>query len=163
MPHSNSNPNRTQLQLNSLILMPITLTLTEGVIPAEQLAVAVEKITESFLKNHGLGGNPVMTPNVTVHLNILPKGRTFAGGKSVEGAWIETKTPSFALANREIQTAFFGEATQILHDLSGGTLAKNRIWSNGVYAVDGTWNLNGVAVTNAELGAAVAGANLGGQ
>ncbi|PKA39938.1 4-oxalocrotonate tautomerase (plasmid) [Rhizobium sullae] len=136
--------------------MPISLTLTEGVIPADKMHVVVAKITESFLNHHGLGGNKVMTPNVTAHLNVLPKGQTFSAGKPVEGAWIETKTPSFALASHDIQTAFFGEATQILHDLSGGTLAKDRIWSNGVHAVDGTWNLDGKAMTNAELGQAVA-------
>ena len=135
--------------------MPISITLTEGALPAGQEAVAVAKITESFLKHHGLGGNKVMTPNVTAHLNILPKGHTFAGGKPVEGAWIETRTPSFALANRDIQTSFFGEATQILLELSGGKLSKDRIWSNGVYAEDGTWNLDGKAMTNEELGQAI--------
>ena len=135
--------------------MPISLTLTEGVIPSENIGSAVAQITDSFLKHHGLAGNKVMTPNITVQLNILPKGHTFAGGKPVEGAWIEPKTPSFALADHAVQTAFFGEATQILHDLSGGTLAKERIWSESLHAVDGTWNLNGRAVTNAELGAAI--------
>ena len=135
--------------------MPITLTLTEGVLPDGQAAIAIAQITEAFLKHHGLAGNAVMTPNVTAHLAILPKDQTFAGGKPVDGAWIETKTPAFALADHDIQTAFFGEATEILHDLSGGTLAKDRIWSNGVHAVDGTWNLGGKALTNAELGAAI--------
>lgn len=132
--------------------MPISITLTEGVLPAGQEAIAVEKITESFLRHHGLGGNKVMTPEITTHLSIMPKGRTFSGGKPVDGAWVETKTPSFALADRAVQTAFFGEATQILHDLSGGTLAKDHIWSNGVHAVDGTWNLGGRALTNTEIG-----------
>ncbi|MGN6152408.1 MAG: hypothetical protein ACTHOH_10435 [Lysobacteraceae bacterium] len=135
--------------------MPITLTLTEGVLPDDRLGLAVQRITDSFLRHHGLGGNQVMTPNVTTHLNVLPRGRTFAGGQPVEGAWIETRTPSFALADRDVQTAFFGEATEILHALSGGTLARDRIWSNGVHAVDGTWNLDGKAMTNAEIGAAV--------
>lgn len=138
--------------------MPISITLTEGVIPTDKIGEAVDQITQSFLKHHGLGGNKVMTPNVTTHLNVLPKGHTFAGGKPVDGAWVETKTPSFALADHDIQTAFFGESTQILHDLSGGTLAKDRIWSNGVHAVDGTWNINGRALTNEEIGAAVAAA-----
>ncbi|MGJ4929854.1 4-oxalocrotonate tautomerase [Bradyrhizobium sp. HKCCYLS2038] len=136
--------------------MPITLTLTEGVIAADKAPIAVARITDAFLRHHGLAGNSVMTPNVTTHLNILPKGRTFAGGKPVDGAWIETKTPSFALASQEVQTAFFGEATDILHDLSGGTLARERIWSNGVHAVDGTWNLDGRPLTNAALAGAIA-------
>ncbi len=139
--------------------MPITLTLTEGVLPPAKVKEAVAKITDALLRHHGLAGNAVMTPNVTAHVNILPKGATFAGGREVEGAWIETKTPSFALADHAIQSSFFGEATQILHDLSGGALSKDRVWSNGVHAVDGTWNIGGVALTNAELGDALSKAN----
>ncbi|WP_346897651.1 4-oxalocrotonate tautomerase [uncultured Roseibium sp.] len=135
--------------------MPITLTLTEGVLSEGQEAVAAARITEAFLAHHGLAGNAVMTPNVTSHVSVLPKGHAFAGGKPVEGAWIETKTPSFALADHDVQTAFFREATQILLDLSNGKLTADRIWSNSVHTVDGTWNLNGKAMTNAELGEAV--------
>ncbi|MCB1877064.1 MAG: hypothetical protein KDH88_13905 [Chromatiales bacterium] len=136
--------------------MPISITLTEGVLPAGKEAAAVAKITEAFLKHHGLSGNKVMTPNITTHLNILPKGHAFSGGMPIDGAWVETKTPSFALSTREIQTAFFAEATQILFELSEGRLSKDRIWSNGVYAEDGTWNLDGLAMTNEELGQAIA-------
>jgi|KBSSwiStaDraftv2_1062776.scaffolds.fasta_scaffold1460465_1 hypothetical protein len=135
--------------------MPITLTFTEGVIAAEKAPIAVARITEAFLRHHGLAGNRIMAANVTAHLNILPKGRAFAGGEPVDGAWIETKTPSFALASHDIQTAFFGEATDILHDLSGGSLARDRIWSNGVHAVDGTWNLHGRPMTNDALAGAI--------
>lgn len=135
--------------------MPITLTLTEGVLPAPAIKTAVARITESFLRHHGMTGNTVMTPNVTAHVNLLPKGLSFAGGEEVDGAWIETKTPSFALADRDIQKSFFDEATRIVHDLSGGDLPKERIWTNGVHAVDGTWNIDGTPLTNAEIGAAV--------
>jgi len=87
--------------------MPITLTLTEGVLPAAAIPEAVAQITDAFLKYHALSGNQVMTPNVTAHVNVLPKGLSFAGGKEVAGAWIETKTPSFALADHEVQSRFF--------------------------------------------------------
>lgn len=135
--------------------MPITLTLTEGVLPESAIAQAVARITKAFLTAHNLDGNKVMTPNVTAHVNLLPIGATFAGGRPVEGAWVETRTPSFALTDRDVQQRFYSEATQILHDLSDGTLAKERIWTNGVHAVDGTWNLDGVALSNSELGAAI--------
>lgn len=135
--------------------MPLTLTITQGALPDGAEAQAIDRITQAFLAAHNLSGNKVMTPNVTAHVNILPKGATFAGGKPVEGAWIETKTPSFALADRAIQAKFFNEATEILHELSGHRLPKNRIWANGVHAVDGTWNINGTPMTNAEIGAAV--------
>ncbi|MDD5332277.1 MAG: 4-oxalocrotonate tautomerase [Rhodoferax sp.] len=135
--------------------MPLTLTLTEGVLPKGQEKVAIARLTESFLEHHGMSGNRVMTPNITAHVNLIPKGLTFSGGKEVEGAWIETKTPSFALADNTIQASFFGTATQIIHDLSGGKLPKERIWTNGVHAVDGTWNINGVTLTNVAIGEAV--------
>jgi hypothetical protein len=135
--------------------MPITLTLTEGVLPQVAIAQAVEQITSAFMRHHALSGNKVMTPNVTAHVNLLPKGLSFAGGKPIDGAWIETKTPSFALANHEVQSSFFTEATQIVHALSGGKLPKKHIWTNGVHAVDGTWNIDGVTMTNSQIGEAV--------
>lgn len=135
--------------------MPIALTLTEGALPPAALGPAVARITEIFLTAHGLAGHPVMTPNVTAHLVVMPEGTTFSGGQPVVGAWIETKTPSFALADRAVQKRFYAEATQILHEASEGRLPIDRIWSNGVHTVDGTWNIDGIARTNDEIGAAL--------
>lgn len=137
--------------------MPLTLTLSEGVLPkgAEQQAVA--QLTEAMLKWHGLTGNRVMTPNVTAIVRVMPKGSTFSGGKQFSGAWVEWKVPSFAFASREIQQGFFADATNIIHDLSGGKQPKDNIYINVVHTVDGAWNLNGQAMTNAQLGAAIAG------
>ncbi len=137
--------------------MPLTLTVTEGALPNDRLASAIAQITDAFLKHHGLAGNAVMRRNVTAHVHVVPAGMAFAGGVPVSGAWIEWKVPSFALADREVQRKFFAEATQIVHDLSGQALPKAQIWTNGLHAVDGTWNLNGAAMSNAELGAAIAG------
>jgi hypothetical protein len=145
----------TRLNLHRNPDMPITLTLTEGVLPQPAISQAVEQITHSFMKHHALSGNKVMTANVTAHVNVLPKGLSFAGGKEVEGAWIETKTPSFALASHDVQTGFFTEASEIVHQLSGGRLPRERIWTNGVHAVDGTWAIDGVTLTNAEIVQAV--------
>jgi hypothetical protein len=136
--------------------MPITLTLTEGVLPANAVPTAIEQITASFLKHHALTGNKLMTPNVTAHVHIVPRGLSFAGGQVVEGAWIETRTPSFALADREVQSGFFTEATQIVHRLSGGRLPKERIWASGVHAVDGTWNIGGEPMSNTQIAEAAA-------
>ncbi len=135
--------------------MPLTLTLTKGVLPEGTEKRAISLLTDLFLEYHGMLGNKVMTPNVTAHVNLIPKGLTFSGGKEVEGAWIETKTPSFALADNKIQADFFAAATQIIYDLSAGRLPKERIWTNGVHAVDGTWNINGIPMTNAAIGEAV--------
>jgi hypothetical protein len=132
--------------------MTLTLTLTEGVLPPGAEKIAVARITETFLKWHGLSGNKVMTPNVTATVHILPKGKTFSGGKEFSGAWIEWKVPSFALGAREVQKGFLADATEIIHELSGGRQPKHNIYANVVYAVDGAWNLNGKAMTNEELG-----------
>lgn len=135
--------------------MPITLTVTEGVLSQEKIEQAIEKLTALFLAHHGMTGNKVMTRNVTAHVNIIPKGLSFAAGKPVEGAWIESKTPSFALADNKVQKSFFTEATTIIHDLAGGKLAKEKIWANGVHTVDGTWNIDGIPLTNAGISEAV--------
>ncbi len=104
--------------------MPLTLTLTEGVLPEGAEKTAIARITHAFLKSHGLAGNKAMTPNITAHVHLAPKGLTFAGGEPVEGAWIEWKVPSFALADREIQKAFFAEAVRIVHELPRGEVAE---------------------------------------
>jgi hypothetical protein len=135
--------------------MPLTLTLTDGVLPTGAEKQAVARITDAMLKWHGLTGNKVMTPNITATVHVLPKSMTFSGGKEFSGAWVEWKVPSFALANREIQQGFFADATNIIHELSGGKQPKDNIYVNVVHAVDGAWNLNGRAMTNAEIGEAI--------
>lgn len=136
--------------------MPLTLTLTEGVLPEGAEKQAIERLTESMLKWHGLTGNTVMTPNVTAQVNILPKSATFSGGREFSGAWVEWKTPSFAFNDREIQQGFFRDATDIIHELSGGRQPRDNIYVNVVHTVDGAWNLNGEAMTNEQLVSAIA-------
>ncbi len=135
--------------------MPITLTLTEGVVPAEKHGNVIKEITNAFLEKHGLEGNTVMTPNVTAQLHVQPKNETYSGGEFIEGAWVEIKSPSFALAERELQKGFFAEVTEIIHKHSGGKLPKKHIWTNALHTVDGTWNMDGIAMTNEELGKAI--------
>ncbi|MEW8507185.1 MAG: hypothetical protein AB2598_10805 [Candidatus Thiodiazotropha sp.] len=135
--------------------MPLTLTLTEGVLPAGAENTAVERITEAMLKWHGLAGNKVMMPNITAMVHIQPKGTTFSGGKPFAGAWVEWKTPSFAFADRDVQKGFFKEATDIIEDLSGGQQPRDNIYVNVVHTPDGAWNLDGKAMTNEELGEAI--------
>ena len=136
--------------------MPLTLTLTEGVLTADTIKQAVKQITNAMLKWHGLAGNTVMTPNVTAHVQILPKDSTFSGGEEFSGAWIEWKTPSFAFNNREVQMGFGEDATQIIYELSNKKQPKEHIYINVVHTVDGSWNLNGKAMTNEQLGEAIA-------
>jgi phenylpyruvate tautomerase PptA (4-oxalocrotonate tautomerase family) len=136
--------------------MPLTFTFTEGVLPQGAEKQIVAKLTDSMLKWHGLTGNKFMTPGITGQVHILPKGRTFTGGEELSGAWVEWKSPSIAFATREIQIGHIEEATNIVHEASGGKLPKSQIWVNVVHAVDGAWGVNGKAMTNAELGEAIA-------
>jgi len=131
--------------------MPLTLTLSEGVLPKNAEAQAIKRITDAMLKWHGLTGNTVMTPNVTAHLHILPKGHGFSGGEPFDGVWIEFKTPGFAFTDREVQLGLFKDATDIIVELSGGKQPRDKIFSNVTHTVDGTWNLNGRAMTDKEI------------
>ena len=135
--------------------MPLTLTISEGVLPVGTEKQAFGKLSDAMLKWHGLTGNKVMTPNVVGSINIIPKQHTFSGSKEASVAFIEWKVPAFAFATREIQTGYIAEATEIIHDMSGKNLAKDNIWVNIVHAVDGAWGIAGNAMTNAELGEAI--------
>jgi len=136
--------------------MPLTLTLTEGVIPDHKIKDAVKRLSDSMLSLHQLTGNKVMTPNVTAHFQIIPQGQSFSGGEEFSGAWVEWKVPSFAFASREIQKGFGQAAVDIIHELSGGKQPKDNIYFNVVHTVDGAWNLDGIAQSNEELGQALA-------
>jgi hypothetical protein len=109
-----------------------------------------------MLKWHGLTGNMVMTPNVTATVQVLPKDATYSGGMPFSGAWVEWKIPSFAFNSREIQIGYFQDATDIIHELSGGKQPRDNIYVNVVHTVDGALNLDGKAMTNEELGHAIA-------
>lgn len=135
--------------------MPLTLTLTEGVLPAGSEKEAVDQLTAAMLKWHGLTGNKVMTPNITATVHVLPKVSTFSGGREFSGAWAEWKVPSFTFSSREIQKGYFEDATDIIHQLSGGKQPKDNIYVNVVHTVDGAWNFDGRAMTNEEIAAAV--------
>jgi hypothetical protein len=77
--------------------MPLTLTLTEGVIPTNKIKDAIKRLSDSMLSLHQLTGNTVMTPNVTAPCQIVPQGRSFSGehllqcgahrGWNVEPGW----------------------------------------------------------------------------
>jgi hypothetical protein len=136
--------------------MPLTLTLTEGVLPKGEEKVAYRRLAEAMLKWHGLAGNAIMMPNVVGSIQIVDEGRTFTGTDATPVAFIEWKVPSFAFTDRRIQQGYFQEATDIIHEMSGGRQPRDRIFINVVHAVDGGWNFNGRAMTNAEIGAEVA-------
>ena len=136
--------------------MPLTLTLTEGVLPKGQEKVAFQRLSDAMLRAHGLAGNKVMIRNVIGSIQVLPKDATFIGADETAVAFIEWKVPSFAFADPAVQRSYFTEATDIIHEMSGGTQPRDKIFINVVHAVDGAWNFDGRPMTNAEIGAAVA-------
>jgi hypothetical protein len=138
--------------------MPLTLTLTEGVLPKGQEKLAYKRLAEAMMKWHGLGGNKAMEPNVVGTIHLLPKDHTFTGPNETPAAFIEWKVPSFAFTDRAVQQGYFKEASDIIHELSGGKQPRDKIFINVVHAVDGAWNFDGEPMTNAEIGAAIANA-----
>jgi len=138
--------------------MPLTLTLTEGVLPKGQEKIAYRRLSEAMLRWHGLAGNRLMEANVVGSIHVVSKDHTFAGMDETPVAFVEWKVPSFAFTDRKIQEGYFEEATDIIHEMSGGRQPRDRIFINVVHAVDGAWNFNGKAMTNAEIAAEVANA-----
>lgn len=136
--------------------MPLTLIVTEGVIPKERHQQTIARLSEAFLSAHGLVGNKVITPNVIGHVQVIAKDSTFAGYKPTPIALVEWKLPAFAFTSREAQAAYVEAATNIVHEASDGKHPRELIWVNVTHAVDGPWGIAGKAMTNAELGAAIA-------
>ncbi|MBL4698455.1 MAG: hypothetical protein JKX70_06455 [Phycisphaerales bacterium] len=135
--------------------MPLTLTISQGVIETSKAKEAVVQLTDSMLKWHGLTGNSVMTPNVTANVHIVPEGLSFSGGEEFDAVWVEWKVPSFAFASSEVLKGFGQDATDIIFDLAGGKVSRDNIYFNVVHTVDGAWNLDGIAMSNEELGEAI--------
>ncbi|MBO9538027.1 4-oxalocrotonate tautomerase [Herbaspirillum sp.] len=131
--------------------MPLTLTITEGVLPKGQESIAFTRLSDAMIKWHGLTGNTAIEPNIVGSINLLPKEHTFSGSKESSVVFIEWKVPSFAFNSREIQLGYIKEATDIIHTMSGEKHPRERIWVNVVHAVDGAWGIGGVALTNAQL------------
>jgi hypothetical protein len=135
--------------------MPLTLTLTEGVVPKGQEKVAFQRLAAAMLKWHGLTDNKVMTANVVGSIHVVPLAQTFTGLRETPVAFIEWKVPSFAFTQREVQLGYCAQATDIIHEMSGGKQPKDQIYINVVHAVDGAWNFNGQAMTNQQIGQAI--------
>ena len=136
--------------------MPLTLTLSDGVLPKGTEKQAFSRLSDAMLKWHGLTGNKFVTPMVIGHINVIDQAHTFSGSKESPVAFVEWKVPSFAFADRKVQLGYVEEATNIIHEMSGGKHPKNRVWVNILHAVDGGWGVNGAAMTNDELKAAAA-------
>jgi len=135
--------------------MPLTLIVTAGVLPAGQEKIALRRLSEAMLKWTGLTGNKFMTAAVIGSIHILPQEHTFCGLHENSVAFIEWKVLPIAFTDRDVQVGYVAEATEIIHELSGGRQPKDRIWVNVVHAVEGTWGIAGQAMTSAQLEEAI--------
>ena len=131
--------------------MPLTLTVSEGVLPAGEERAVFARLSQAMLRWHGLADNAAMTPNVVGAVHVVPATHTFSGHRPLPVVFVEWKVPSFAFASREVQSGYIAEATEIVHAASGGRQPKEHIWVNVVHAVDGAWGVAGQALTNAQL------------
>src|SRR3954465_13828075 len=138
--------------------MPIQIIVPEGVLTTEAEAEAFRKLTDLLLRLHGLTGNRFMTPNVIGEVTVVPKGRTFSGGKPTDIAIFELKVPSFVLPTQELKDAWISEGTTIIEEASAGPIRRENIFSSVTYAVKGAWGIGGKAYTNNEPGSEVAAA-----
>jgi hypothetical protein len=138
--------------------MPIQIIVPEGVLTPSGEAEAFGKLTELLLKLHGLTGNRFMTPNVIGEVTVVPKGRTFSGGKPTDIVVFELKVPSFVLPTQELKDAWVSEGTTIIEQAAQGRIKREHIYANVNYAVEGAWGIGGKAFSNADLGSAVAAA-----
>lgn len=136
--------------------MPLTLIVTEGLIPPSRYANTVARLSELFLRLHGLSGNRALTPNVVGHVQAVPVGSSFCGLEPRPVVVVEWLTPSFAFTSRDVQRAYVKEATDIVEEACEGRQPREHIWVNVKHAVDGTWGIGGEALTNAELLEAIA-------
>jgi hypothetical protein len=134
--------------------VPLTLTVTEGVLPQGSEAATFSKLSDAMLKWNGMADVPAMKPNVIGSIHVLPADRTFSGSALAPVAFVEWKVPAIVFATREVQQGYIAEATQIVHEASLGRQPRERIWVNVVHAVDGAWGIAGQALTNAELAGA---------
>jgi phenylpyruvate tautomerase PptA (4-oxalocrotonate tautomerase family) len=131
--------------------MPITLTVPEGLLSVEAEARVFSELTRALLDAAQLTGNPFMTPNVIGSMNVLPKRHVFTGGQPGPAAFIELKLPGIALATAEAKQAFIDAATTAVEDAAEGRLKRDHIWTNIVYAAEGSWGIAGRAYNHAEL------------
>jgi phenylpyruvate tautomerase PptA (4-oxalocrotonate tautomerase family) len=131
--------------------MPITVTVTEGLLAPEAESRVFAELTDALLEIEQLHDNAFMTPNVIGTMNVVPPGRIYTGGKPGAAAFVELKLPGVALAAPEAKRRFIERATGVVERAALGRLPRERIWVNVVYAADGAWGIGGRGYDNAAL------------
>lgn len=131
--------------------MPITVIATEGLFGEAAEHQLFADLTQSLLQRHDLVGNKFMAPNVIGEITLIPKGRSFAGGKPANIVIVELRLPSFALTSIEQKEGFIADATNAVLTHSEGKIERGRVYVNMVYTTDGLWGIGGKAYSNAAL------------
>lgn len=131
--------------------MPLTLIITEGLLPPEKEALTMASLAETFMQLHGLSDNTFMKPNVIGHVQRLPVGSTYSGLHPSAVAIVEWLTPSFAFTDPEVQKSYIRRATEIIYQACSEKHPRDKIWVNLTHAVDGMWGIDGRAYTNEAL------------
>ena len=131
--------------------MPITLTVPEGLLSPDAEGRVFAGLTDALLEVSQLAGNAFMEPNVVGTINRLPSAHVFAGGKPSAAAFVELKLPSIALATSDAKQAFTERATDVLEHAAEGRLPRDHIWTNIVYAEEGSWGIGGRTYANMDL------------
>ena len=73
------------------IIMPLQLTLTEGILPKGQEKLAFARLSEAMLKWHGLTGNKVMAPNVIGEYLLFPCSSSNVGCVAMTASLLGSK------------------------------------------------------------------------
>jgi hypothetical protein len=66
-------------------------------------------------------------------VTVVPKGRTFSGGKPADIAVFELKVPSFVLPTQELKDAWISEGTTIIEQAAAGRIKREHIYANVNY------------------------------
>jgi phenylpyruvate tautomerase PptA (4-oxalocrotonate tautomerase family) len=135
--------------------MPIQIVMTEGLVSKSDAQQLHHDISQIFLDVHQISNNAFMLPNVIGEVTFVEQGLTFSGKQVDSIAIIELKVPSFTFGTQDQKNEFVQKATESVLRAANGKLAKEFIWVNAVYAVDGLWGIGGKAYTNSELGQAI--------
>ncbi|PRH87497.1 Tautomerase enzyme [Labrys okinawensis] len=143
--------------------MPITLTISDGLLSPQAQAEAFAGLTSALLEVSGFTGNSFMTANIVGTINVLAREHVLAAGQSAPAAFIELKLPEIALTAPEAKRAFIEKATDILEHAGEGRLKREHIWINIVYAPEWAWGIAGRSFSNNDLIDAIQAAPPAGQ
>lgn len=135
--------------------MPIQIIVTDGLISKSAAQKMHQAVGQAFLDHHQISDNRFMLPNIVGEVVFIDPDVTFAGLAPAPIAVVELRVPSFTFGTQEQKTRFVQDVTDIVLTHTEGKLAKESIWVNAVYAVDGLWGIAGKAYTNEQLGNAI--------